>query len=839
MAGTFFDSGMFATNTVRGKLIRNFALVVAIPVGIIAVVLLLTIIFITSNQADDSAAQQLLSAKAAMEEQGKILTKTISTLNNDIYSRVSNTIGSSEFVALMAKYNRSPSIPDKDATREDLNSVAFDNIVSYELSFFTILDNRGRVITRATDPAAYGDDVFNRDYTTQKSVSPINQFVDAASKTLTNRTGLMMIPEDILKKELLIQANLPMNVDSKTFRPTEMHLNDLATFEIVNENGEKSKVYVGIGAVVVLPIVDRLQNVLGVVVSGKILARNNNFLTQNFHSIVEQKRAAASIVANGVRIASTESVSFGDNINQIALGVPVDEKYLSQADSVGSVVLTEVNTGATEKAYMQVSALTTSLSFRKDDPILAYGVISTQYATYGTVIEELQSSASTLFWISVLILIVSIALGFVGAIYFARNLSGSLTTTVDNLLVTMDRVAHGDFNARTNIHTGDEFEELGSRFDEMIRRLSALIETEAERDSMQKQLTNLLVVVSNSAEGDFTQRATVTEGALGALADSFNLMVDDLGRLIREVQSVTRQVSESAKEILASTEEMAHGAEEQSIQVTNASAAVEEMAASIRQVANNADSAAEAASKAAEVAQSGGNIVLETIEGMRRIRSTVQDSAQKIKSLGESSNEIGKIVQVIDEIASQTNLLALNATIEAARAGEAGRGFAVVADQVRELAERSAKATNDISQLVQTIQAETQEAVHAMEKGTAEVEKGTRLADEAARALEQIRSVVQQSTELIQEISLAAKQQDIASAGVVMAMNEVSQIAKQSLIGSRQSAASATDLVEITKRLSQSVARFKLPGGGELLESGAGAQFFSDYGSGEMKITSN
>lgn len=837
MAGTFFDSGMFATNTVRGKLIRNFALVVAIPVGIIAVVLLLTIIFITSNQADDSAKQQLASAKAAMEEQGKILTKTISILNNDIYSRVSNTIGSSEFVALMAKYNRSPSIPEKDATREDLNSVAFDNIVSYELSFFTILDNRGRVITRATDPAAYGDDVFGRDYSSQKSVSPINKFVEAASKTLTNRTGLMMIPEDILKKELLIQANLPMNVQG--FRPTEQHLNDLATFDVTNEKGEKSKVYVGIGAVVVLPIVDRLQNVLGVVVSGKILARNNNFLSQNFHTIVEQNRAAASIVANGVRIASTESVSFGENINQIALGVPVDEKYLSQADSVGTVVLTEVNTGATEKAYMQVSALTTSLSFKKNDPVLAYGVISTPYATYGTVIEELQSSASTLFWISVFILVVSIALGFVGAIYFARNLSGSLTTTVDNLLVTMDRVAHGDFNARTNIHTGDEFEELGSRFDEMIRRLSALIETEAERDSMQKQLTNLLVVVSNSAEGDFTQRATVTEGALGALADSFNLMVDDLGRLIREVQSVTRQVSESAKEILASTEEMAHGAEEQSIQVTNASAAVEEMAASIRQVANNADSAAEAASKAAEVAQSGGNIVLETIEGMRRIRSTVQDSAQKIKSLGESSNEIGKIVQVIDEIASQTNLLALNATIEAARAGEAGRGFAVVADQVRELAERSAKATNDISQLVQTIQAETQEAVHAMEKGTAEVEKGTRLADEAARALEQIRSVVQQSTELIQEISLAAKQQDIASAGVVMAMNEVSQIAKQSLIGSRQSAASATDLVEITKRLSQSVARFKLPGGGELLETGAGAQFFSDYGSGEMKITSN
>jgi twitching motility protein PilJ len=256
---------------------------------------------------------------------------------------------------------------------------------------------------------------------------------------------------------------------------------------------------------------------------------------------------------------------------------------------------------------------------------------------------------------------------------------------------------------------------------------------------------------------------------------------------------------------------MARGAEEQSVQVANASAAVEEMAASIRQVAMNADSAAEAAQRAAQVAQTGGNTVLETIEGMRRIRATVQDSAQKIKSLGESSLEISKIVQTIEDIANQTNLLALNATIEAARAGEAGRGFAVVAEQVRELAERSSKATNDISQLVQTIQSETQDAVSAMERGTLEVERGTKLADQASRALEEIRSVVQQSTELIQEISLAAKQQDIASSGVVSAMTEVSQIAKQSLLGSRQSAQLAMRLNAITQQLARSVSRFRIP----------------------------
>lgn len=830
MAGSFLDTGLFASNTVKGKLLRNFITVVAIPVLVIAIILLFTINFITVNQSETSAKQQLSSAKAAMDEQGKILTKAVANLNSSLTQNINTTITSTEFIGLMQKFSKTPT----SANREDLNSYLFNAAVSFDVNFITVLDKRGYVITRSTDPAVREpiERTFVTPYTSDSLASPINKYVEDVRTKFSSVSGLLFYPEEILRRESIPENSPDYNVGGKIFK----NLADLSRFNVTFEDGSVKEVYVGLMASTIAPILDNEQNLLGIVVAGKALARNNRFIELNFHSVVEKSRATASIVCKGVRIATTETFNFGENVDKEGLGVLYPSLILDRANSAGSMLETGIATNVTQKAYSQVAPLSQKIYFDANAPIVAHAVVTTPYAVYGSVIDELQKSASNLFWISVLVLVLSIALGFVFAFYFSQRLSGSLTTTVDDLLVTMDRVAHGDFNARTNIHTGDEFEKLGNRFDEMIRRLSALIETEAERDSMQKQLTNLLVVVSNSAEGDFTQRATVTEGALGALADSFNLMVDDLGRLIKEVQSVARQVSESAKEILASTEEMAHGAEEQSIQVTNASAAVEEMAASIRQVANNADSAAEAASKAAEVAQSGGNTVLETIEGMRRIRATVQESAQKIKSLGESSLEIGKIVQVIDEIASQTNLLALNATIEAARAGEAGRGFAVVADQVRELAERSAKATNDIAQLVQTIQSETQEAVHAMEKGTSEVEKGTKLADEAAQALEKIRAVVQQSTELIQEISLAAKQQDIASAGVVMAMNEVSQIAKQSLIGSRQSAASATDLVEVTKRLAQSVSRFKLPGGSSIPESAPTSYFTMDS---DMKITSN
>lgn len=198
------------------------------------------------------------------------------------------------------------------------------------------------------------------------------------------------------------------------------------------------------------------------------------------------------------------------------------------------------------------------------------------------------------------------------------------------------------------------------------------------------------------------------------------------------------------------------------------------------------------------------------IDAMYRIRNTVQQTADRIKTLGESSQEIGDIVRLIETIATQTNLLALNAAIEAARAGEAGRGFGVVADEVRRLADRSTKAANDIATLVQSIQGEVTEAVGAMEQGVSEVAEGVNLADEAGHALQEIVSVAQQSADLIQEISLSSRQQREASEGVVQQIESISGIAKQTASGSQQSAATAAQLRELSERLHQSVARFRL-----------------------------
>jgi twitching motility protein PilJ len=255
---------------------------------------------------------------------------------------------------------------------------------------------------------------------------------------------------------------------------------------------------------------------------------------------------------------------------------------------------------------------------------------------------------------------------------------------------------------------------------------------------------------------------------------------------------------------------MAKGADTQSLQIANTTSAIDEMSISIQSVAENADSATKASQQTVETANVGGKTVLEAVDAMRRIRETVQRTAQEIKSLGESSMEISEIVKVINNIASRTNLLALNATIEAAKAGEAGKGFAVVADEVRKLADQATKASNDIATLLQGIKSEMTVTIASMEKTSGEVEMGSQLAAQAGRALEQIVNMAQQSAELIQDISLAAKQQAKASGGIVSAMNQISIISKETATGAQQATQSSSTMLEISESLSKSVQTFKL-----------------------------
>jgi twitching motility protein PilJ len=305
----------------------------------------------------------------------------------------------------------------------------------------------------------------------------------------------------------------------------------------------------------------------------------------------------------------------------------------------------------------------------------------------------------------------------------------------------------------------------------MVDQITSTSREQAEQsNAMQSQIVKLLDEVSSVAEGDLTVEAEVTADALGAVADSFNYMIVELRGIIGRVNNATQQVGNSTDEILATTDVLSRSAEQQAARIADTSTAVEEMAVSIQQVSENAAISAQVAREARATVSTGSKAVAATIEGMSRIREQVQDTAGKIEQLGASSQEIGAIVSLIQEVADQTELLALNAAIEAAMAGEHGRGFAVVAEEVRRLAERTAAASQQIALLVKGIQADTGEAIAAMNAGTNEVSAGAKLAAEAGQSLTRIDATALQLSELIEAISLAAEQQARASAGIARAM---------------------------------------------------------------------
>ena len=272
----------------------------------------------------------------------------------------------------------------------------------------------------------------------------------------------------------------------------------------------------------------------------------------------------------------------------------------------------------------------------------------------------------------------------------------------------------------------------------------------------QEAILRLLDEMGSLAEGDLTVKATVTEDITGAIADSINFAVEALRSLVTTINETAVQVSAAAQETQATAMHLAEAAEHQAQQITSASAAINEIAVSIDEVSKNSSESAEVAQRSVQIAAKGAAIVRQTIQGMDSIRDQIQETSKRIKRLGESSQEIGSIVELINDIAEQTNILALNAAIQAASAGEAGRGFAVVADEVQRLAERASNATKRIETLVQTIQSDTNEAVSSMEQTTAEVVAGARLAEDAGLALGEIEKVSHDLADLIQSISAAA-----------------------------------------------------------------------------------
>jgi twitching motility protein PilJ len=340
------------------------------------------------------------------------------------------------------------------------------------------------------------------------------------------------------------------------------------------------------------------------------------------------------------------------------------------------------------------------------------------------------------------------------------------------------------------------------------RKRAAASETENKRN--QEAILRLLNEMGDLADGDLTIRAKVTEDITGAIADSMNYTIDELRTLVTGVNNASTQVSVKSQQAQAVSVQLLDAAEKQSKEIQGTTQDVLTVAETLTKVSANAEESSQVAMRSLAAADKGRMAVQNSITGMNDIREQIQETSKRIKRLGESSQEIGEIVELISDITEQTNVLALNAAIQAASAGEAGRGFSVVAEEVQRLAERSGEATKQIGAIVKTIQADTQDAVAAMEKSTTGVVEGAKLSDAAGQALTEIDSVTKNLASLIQKISSDTQAQAASANKVARNMQDILEINRQTTAGTQQTASSIKELADVASDLKASVSGFKL-----------------------------
>lgn len=361
------------------------------------------------------------------------------------------------------------------------------------------------------------------------------------------------------------------------------------------------------------------------------------------------------------------------------------------------------------------------------------------------------------------------------------------------------------------------FKQLAGQLGLSLDRVLLLEETEelAEeqrqlKEGLQNRALELLKEVDPISKGDLTIRAKVTADEIGTIADSYNSTVANLRKIVLQVQQAAGQVAQTTSSNEASVQALSVEALRQAEEIALALDRAQEMAQSVRLIAQNAEQAEVAVKQAAQTVEEGDLAMNRTVDGILAIRETVAETAKKVKHLGESSQKISTVVNLISTFAAQTNLLALNASIEAARAGEEGRGFAVVADEVRALARQSAEATSEIEKLVAAIQAETNEVVAAMEAGTEQVVMGTKLVDETRASLNKITAASAEISELVDAIAQATVVQSQASEAVTQTMTNVAEIANKTSQEANFVSSSFEQLLQVAKTLQEDVGKFKI-----------------------------
>ena len=395
----------------------------------------------------------------------------------------------------------------------------------------------------------------------------------------------------------------------------------------------------------------------------------------------------------------------------------------------------------------------------------------------------------------------------VGALFLV--LGNRVVKPVKELAELSEKVVNGDYRARADVDSADDFALIAENLGRSSEKASKLAVSQATLEELQSRVNEFLAVSGQVARGDLTLRGKAAGDALGGVVDSVNTILDDFTQVVERARIAALEVSSSASHILACSGQTSVGAAQQEQAIGNTSAAVREIAVSMKQVSEDAGASAEAARRALEVAEQGHRAVCDTHEGVQGVCASVQGTLGRIQSLRSRSLGIEEKFRVVHEITEQTHMLALTSAVEAARAGEAGRGFAVIADELRKFAERSRNASNEVASFLRTVQAETGEAASALGEGGRELETCAQHVDQARQALEGIAVVVRQSADLCQAIALASQQQ-LGNAGTAAQAAEVlSLIARQTSQSARQSTQIAEQMGKVSQQLQEALSQFR------------------------------
>ncbi|MGE5409452.1 MAG: methyl-accepting chemotaxis protein [Clostridiales bacterium] len=399
---------------------------------------------------------------------------------------------------------------------------------------------------------------------------------------------------------------------------------------------------------------------------------------------------------------------------------------------------------------------------------------------------------------------------------------------IHQLAETAQKISDGDYSLRIKVKANDETKILADTLNKMVENVNESLEklsaekvgvekkveeairlSESQKEYLSHSVESMLMAMDRFAGGDLTVRLDIAKDDLiGKMFKGFNETVESFSKMVINVTEAIQETASASNQISASTEEMALGSSQQASEISRIASSIEEMIETILTNTKDAETAAKTASSAGDKAKQGGVTVSDTMNGMSRISEVVLRSAFQVEELGKSSNKIGEIIQVIDDIADQTNLLALNAAIEAARAGEQGRGFAVVADEVRKLAEKTSKATKEIALMIKQIQSDTIVAVESISLGTKEVEQGKSLAGNAGQALNEIISGTETVCEVISRVALASEKQASSSEEISRNIESITKVTSKSTTEIQQIASAASDLDKLTLNLQELIGKF-------------------------------